>query len=73
MQLMMFIGNDLIESIPLDQKQFQRPGYIGSFKRMLKLKYMQLIREIHEPVEFLILEPMKQPPGINNNTRSMPT
>ncbi|MGZ5221479.1 MAG: hypothetical protein ACXWC7_15430 [Chitinophagaceae bacterium] len=57
MQLMMYIGNDLIEAIPLDMKAIPKPGYLGSVKRSLKIKYRELIQQFPEPPEFLVIEP----------------
>lgn len=56
MQLMMYIGNDLIEAIPVNHEQLRKPGYLGSFKRNLKQKYRELILEYPEPPEFLVIE-----------------
>ena len=55
MQLMMYLGNDLIESVPLDTERISQPGYLGQFKRVLKEKYAQLIRESPTPPEFLVV------------------
>ena len=60
MQLMMYIGNDLIEAIPLDLANIPKPGYVGGFKRRLKQKYNELIRQFPEPPEFLIINPAPQ-------------
>ena len=57
MQLMMYIGNDLIESVKLDNERISKPGYLGSFKRCLKLKYRELIQQFPEPPEFLVVNP----------------
>jgi hypothetical protein len=57
MQLMMYIGNDLIESVKLDNERISKPGYLGSFKRCLKLKYRELIRQFPDPPEFLVVNP----------------
>ena len=54
MQLMMYIGNDLIESVPLDKEQVPVPGYLGNIKRHLKEKYKTLIEESAERPEFLV-------------------
>jgi hypothetical protein len=54
MQLMMYIGNDLIEAISLNDADIPKPGYVGTFKRNLKLKYKDLIQQFPEPPEFLI-------------------
>lgn len=55
MQLMMYLGNDLIESVPLDTERISQPGYLGQFKRVLKEKYAQLIRQSAVPPEFLVV------------------
>lgn len=54
MHLMMYIGNDLIEAVPLDKEQVPRPGYLGAIKRYLKEKYEHLIMESAVPPEFLV-------------------
>jgi hypothetical protein len=59
MQLMMFIGNDLIEAVPINQEQLPKPGYLGSFKRNLKQKYRELIQQYPDPPEFLVIEPQQ--------------
>ena len=56
MQLMMYLGNDLIEAIPIDGEQIRRPGYLGSFKRALKVKYSELISQFPQPPDFLVIE-----------------
>lgn len=61
MKLMMYIGNDLIEAIPLDLSMIPKPGYVGSFKRTLKMKYRELIQQFPEPPEFLVINPTPQP------------
>ena len=56
----MYIGNDLIEAVQLDDKKIPKPGYLGSFKRNLKLKYQELIQQFPEPPEFLVINPKPQ-------------
>ena len=53
---MMYIGNDLIEAIQLDVSRIPIPGYIGQFKRNLKIKYQELILQQANPPEFLVTE-----------------
>jgi hypothetical protein len=60
MKLMMYIGNDLIETIYLDDKHVPEPGYLGRFKRSLKLKYSELIKQIPQPPEFLVKVDVEQ-------------
>jgi len=57
MQLMMYIGNDLIEAVPLQKEGLRTPGYLGKFKRNLKLKYSELISQSPQPPDFLVIEP----------------
>ena len=52
MKLMMYIGNDLIEAVPLQQENLRLPGYLGKFKRSLKMKYGELISQSPQPPEF---------------------
>ena len=61
MQLMMYIGNDLIEAVPLEVGRIQKPGYIGQFKRNLKAKYKELIQQHPSPPEFLVANPLPGP------------
>ena len=56
MQLMMYIGNDLIEAVPLEKERLPLPGYLGKIKRDLKDKYRSLIEESTDPTEFLVIE-----------------
>jgi hypothetical protein len=53
----MYIGNDLIESVPLDDERISKPGYLGNFKRFLKVKYQEMIQQVPERPEFLVIEP----------------
>jgi len=55
MQLMMYIGNDMIEAVTVDGAFISVPGYLGSFKRQLKQKYQSLIQESVMQPEFLVI------------------
>ena len=55
MQLMMYLGNDHIESVKLDPERISKPGYLGTFKRNLKIKYKDLISEYGSPADFLVV------------------
>jgi hypothetical protein len=57
MKLMMFLGNDLIEAVPINVQDLRVPGYLGKFKRNLKLKYRELLQMTPEPPEFLVIDP----------------
>jgi len=67
MQLMMYLGNDLIEAIPLQKESLRQPGYLGKFKRTLKVKYNELINQCPNPPEFLVIEPTPQQTQISAN------
>jgi hypothetical protein len=54
---MMFLGNDLIEAVPINVQDLRVPGYLGKFKRNLKLKYRELLQMTPEPPEFLVIDP----------------
>lgn len=53
----MYIGYDLIESIPLDDERISKPGYVGAIKRSLKSKYKELVMQYSQPPEFLVIDP----------------
>ena len=55
MQLMMYIGNDFIESVKLDPDRVSKPGYLGTFKRNLKIKYKELISQYGSPADFIVI------------------
>lgn len=55
MQLMMYIGNDLIEAVSVDVAYISVPGYLGNFKRQLKQKHYTLIQESTIQPEFLVI------------------
>jgi hypothetical protein len=57
MNLMMFLGNDLIESVPLEHESIPIPGYLGQFKRLLKEKYRDYIQQSPEPPDFFVINP----------------
>lgn len=67
MQLMMYIGNDLIESVNINVQDLRVPGYLGKFKRTLKDKYRELVLSAPENVEFLVFNPEMKPDGLNSS------
>ena len=70
MQLMMYIGNDHIESVKLDPDKISKPGYLGTFKRNLKLKYSDLIMEYGSPADFIVVNPLPSSASANQNHQS---
>jgi hypothetical protein len=56
MELMMYVGNDHIDSIPLNKTKIQVPGYLGHLKRHLKEKHSGLLQETGSSPEFLVVD-----------------
>jgi len=54
MKLMMYIGNDLIDTATLEDERIPIPGYLGEFKRQMKQKHRELILQASKPPEFLV-------------------
>jgi hypothetical protein len=67
MQLMMYLGNDLIDSISIDFHLLSQPGYLGKFKRVLKNKHAELIQQSPTQPEFLVVD-LK--PAMNSKTQN---
>ena len=58
MELMMYVGNDFIESVALNREFISKPGYLGAFKRSLKAKYHQMLLETPKAPEFIVVNPL---------------
>ncbi|HEY0580407.1 MAG TPA: hypothetical protein VGC75_06840 [Candidatus Nitrosocosmicus sp.] len=54
MELKMYLGNDLIDSIPVHFNKIALPGYLGHLKRELEEKNHQIILTSSLDPEFLI-------------------
>jgi hypothetical protein len=57
---MMYLGNDLIEAVVLEDENIPKPGYVGNFKRNLKVKYNELIQQFTDPPEFLVMPALQR-------------
>lgn len=62
MTLLMYLGNDLIEAVPLSNDKLSQPGYLGGYKRQLKQKHLVLLQQSPVEPEFLVfdLNPAKE-------------
>ena len=71
MELLMYIGNDLIESIPVQPDKLSIPGYLGQFKRQLKMRHADLLQQVPDHPDFLVidLKPIHSSPSSYNNQR----
>jgi hypothetical protein len=56
MELLLYVGNDLIEAVALDPSKLTLPGYLGAFKRELKEKHRELLAETGEQADFLVVQ-----------------
>jgi hypothetical protein len=54
MELMMYLGNDFIEAVKVNDQKISQPGYLGNFKRQLKMRYNELIQQTNTTPEFFI-------------------
>lgn len=63
MKLLMFVGDELIESVSLDKELVSKPGYLGNYKRRLQNKYRDLYLSGTRP-EFFVA---------NDTTEIVPT
>ena len=67
MELLMYIGNDLIESMPVNFTRLSEPGYLGRFKRILKQKHWELIQQSGREPEYLVVNMATQMAGPSNH------
>ena len=67
MELLMYIGNDLIESMPVNFTRLSEPGYLGRFKRILKQKHWELIQQSGREPEYLVVNMAAQMAGPSNH------
>ncbi len=61
MKLMMYLGNDLIEAVPVQPDKISQPGYLGQFKRQLKKRHEELLQQVPQPPDFLVINLVTQP------------
>ena len=63
---MMYLKNDLLETVPLDKTQVSIPGYLGKIKRELKEKYKTVLAESAVAPEFIVVSRSGIVPKIND-------
>lgn len=56
MELMMYIGNDCIDIVPVENSFIHQPSYLGQFVRKLRQKHESLILEMNSQPEFFLRE-----------------
>ena len=43
-------------NLSLDKEKISKPGYLGTFKRNLKVKYKDLISQHGSPADFMVID-----------------
>ena len=69
---MMFLSNELIDTIPLCRESITLPGYLGKMKRELQCKYADLIKAFNVEPVFLVAKATQkddQLPGVNKRSQ----
>lgn len=67
---MMYIGNEFIESVPLETDSISKPGYLGNIKRLLKSKHREMILQNSVNPEFLVIDHDPATYHLKNNTNN---
>jgi hypothetical protein len=55
MQLVMYLGNEFIASVPINDQELKLPGYLGKLKRRLMAENTLLLQQSTEKAEFLVV------------------
>lgn len=55
MELIMYIGLDMVDAVPLNTDKITEPGYVGSLKRELIQKHEDQLQFLSTEPEFLIV------------------
>lgn len=63
MEIVMFIGNEFIDSVSVEKRLITLPGYLGDFIKYLKTKHQQLILQTDSEPEFLLQKNVGTPPA----------
>lgn len=56
MELVMYLGFDLIDAVPLNTDKITQPGYVGSIKRELMEKHTLQLQLLSSEPEFLVIQ-----------------
>jgi hypothetical protein len=63
MQLIMYLDNTPVASIVVEHNHISKPGYLGKFKRFLKIKHHNLVVQSGSVAEFVLadVQPVEEP------------
>jgi hypothetical protein len=56
MQLVMYLGNEFIASVPINDQELKLPGYLGKLKRQLMAENVLALQQSTEKAEFLVVD-----------------
>jgi hypothetical protein len=56
MQLVMYLGNEFIASVPINDQELKLPGYLGKLKRQLMAENVLVLQQSTEKAEFLVVD-----------------
>lgn len=68
MQLVMYLGNDFIDSVSVNSQQLSVPGYMGRLKRQLLSEHSFLLADTSLNPEFLVVDTL-HPPANNSEQK----
>ena len=60
MELVMYVGFDMIDAVRLNTEKITEPGYVGSLKRELMQKNAPQLQYLSIEPEFLIVQSVTQ-------------
>ena len=55
MKLVMYLGNDFIAAVPLQQERITQPGYVGNLKRELLEQHAEVMVHASQEPDFLVV------------------
>ena len=61
MELVMYVGLDMLDTVRLNTDQISQPGYLGSLKRELMQKHAGQLEYLSVEPEFLLVQSVEQP------------
>lgn len=66
MQLIMYLGNDYVAGVRVEEKKVSQPGYMGKLKRRLLEENSQLLQMADIEPEFLVTDLPSKPKSKSN-------
>ena len=73
MQLVMYIGNDLIASTAIIKQNISQPGYVSGLKRRMMKEHSEILEFTTNEPEFLLINVSNPFPKMNHQVSTLPT